>query len=334
MKIWFPLVAAGSGSDVYTIRLAESLKQSGIDSIVTYFPKYFELVPSLLAKYTPPPGTSIIHTNSWYAFAFSGSGIPVVATVHSPTLAPVFNQYKSVPQKLYHKYFVKKNEQQSIRSAALVTAVSDFTRLTTESVHAISNIKTIYNYVDTAYFHPGTRHSYTTDGPFRLLFVGNYRYLKGADLLEPIMRGLGSGFTLTATGGNRGGPFKPVADNIQMVQELDGPGLVDAYQNADALLFPSRMEGFGLVALEAMACGLPVIASNNSSIPEVVENRRTGILCDTGKVESFIDACLTLRSNPTLLSEYGKNARERAVQLFSEERIVKKYIELYVSILR
>lgn len=334
MKIWFPTIKVHSGSDVYVSRLASSLQRHGIETVVTDFASLYEFVPFLLRYKRAPTGTDIIHANSWYAFAFSRSSIPVVATIHSPTLSPDFNKYKTASQRLYHQLFVKRNEHRSILNAALVTAVSNFTSSSSESVHAVSRINTVYNYVDSGYFQPVKKLPYSPDRPFRLLYVGNLRYLKGADLLEPIMKGLGSGFTLTATCGLRGNQVKPVADNIRLVGRLDGIDLVKAYQNADALLFPSRMEGFGLVALEAMACGTPVIASNNSSIPEVIENNHTGILCDTGNIESFIRACLTLRNNPQLVSEYGKNARKRAVEMFSEDRIIKKYIELYRSVLR
>ena len=98
-----------------------------------------------------------------------------------------------------------------------------------------------------------------------------------------------------------------------------------------ALLFPSRFEGFGLAPLEAMACGKPVITSDNSALPEVVKDRVTGILCPTDDVKAFAKACISLAENLEILRAYGKAARARVEELFAETKIVLKYIKLYTN---
>ena len=99
-------------------------------------------------------------------------------------------------------------------------------------------------------------------------------------------------------------------------------------------MFPSRFEGFGYVALEAMACGKPVVATNSTSIPEVVDNGTTGILCPTDDIESFVAACRKLAADRGLCGRMGEAGRKRAVEEFSEEVIVSQYIDLYRSLLK
>lgn len=333
MKIWFPLIAAGTGSDVYTVRLAKSLKSYGVDTEITFFPKYFEFAPSLLRKYQLPIGTNIVHTNSWGAFAFRRSGIPLVVTVHHNVMDPAYHPYKTMGQHIYHKLLIEGYEAKSLKSANLIVSVSNYTD--NSICHYTPEVErvTIYNFVDPEFFYPAHKNAYSRARPFRMLYVGNLSRRKGADLLLPIMEKLGKNFRLTTTTRLRDSLAKLDNYNIHTCGKLSSLDLVKAYQIADALLFPSRFEGFGYVALEAMACGTPVIASNNSSIPEVVQHGKTGILCQTDDIDAFVEACRILRNDPLKLAAYGAAARKRAVSFFSERKILRQYIDLYNSLL-
>jgi glycosyltransferase involved in cell wall biosynthesis len=329
MKIWFPLIEAGSGSDVYTTRLVDALRKTGIDASVTHYPRHYEIVPNLFSQHSPPLGTDIIHTNSWNAFVFKRHGLPLVTTVHLPVMDPTYTNYKTIGQKIYHALWIKRYEKASIFSADKVIAVSDFVKNSIYNTYKKAGLDTIYNFVDIDYFTPRTPLPHLTHDTFRLLFIGNLTCRKGADLLGPIMRKLGEKFELVATSGLRNRKYYFDEKNIHNAGRLVGSDLVSAYQNADALLFPSRLEGFGYAALEAMACGLPVIASNNSSLPELVVHNKTGILCPTDDIDAFVDACKLLANNPDMCKSMGSAARLQAINHFSVDIILPKYIELY-----
>ncbi len=98
---------------------------------------------------------------------------------------------------------------------------------------------------------------------------------------------------------------------------------------ADLFLLPSEQESFGLAALEAMACGVPVIASNTGGIPEVVVDGETGILRAPGDVEGMADAALGLLREPSLLERFRQASVERARQAFCAQRVVPRYEALY-----
>jgi glycosyltransferase involved in cell wall biosynthesis len=112
----------------------------------------------------------------------------------------------------------------------------------------------------------------------------------------------------------------------------DESQLVDIYRDCDALLFPSRLEGFSLVPLEAMACGKPVVAAQTSSLPEIVEDGVTGLLCPKDDIAAFTGACRKLAEDSQVLVSYGQAARSRVEKLFSEKVIVPQYIALYEKV--
>ena len=97
----------------------------------------------------------------------------------------------------------------------------------------------------------------------------------------------------------------------------------------DVFLMPSLWEGFGLVLLEAMAQGLPVLASRVSAIPEVVVDGETGILAPSRDVPAFRDALLTLLRDPGLAQRMGELGRNRLEACFGEERMVQDTLALY-----
>jgi len=170
--------------------------------------------------------------------------------------------------------------------------------------------------------------------PFRLLFVGNPSRRKGADLLAPVMKKLGADFELHFTLGPNQRNAVPTAPNMvplkRMTRDQD---LVAAYHGCDALLLPTRFEGFGLSAVEAMACGIPVIATNCCSLPEVVADGIGGILCPTNDTDAFVAACRQLAWDSAMKAKLSSEARRRAEKLFAEDRIIPEYLALYEKLL-
>src|SRR5262249_33873461 len=99
---------------------------------------------------------------------------------------------------------------------------------------------------------------------------------------------------------------------------------------SDVLLLPSELESFGLVALEAMACEVPVIATRVGGIPEVVRDGVDGYLYEVGDVNNMADGCLSILNNPQVRDSLGKAAREQANRNFCASKIVLEYEDLYL----
>jgi glycosyltransferase involved in cell wall biosynthesis len=97
------------------------------------------------------------------------------------------------------------------------------------------------------------------------------------------------------------------------------------------LLLPSENESFGLVALEAMACEVPVIATRIGGLPEVVEHEEDGFLVGLGDVPAMAEASIRLIKDPKLKAEMGKSARAHALRDFCSSKIVRQYEHLYLQ---
>ena len=331
MKIWFPTIRSGSGSDLYTIRLADALRKHGFDVTITWFPHHYELAPWLLSAIKPPSGTDIIHTNSWSGFAFKRKSLPLVVTEHHCVMDPGYRSHETLLQHLYHRLLIQQYEHRSVRLASTVIAVSNFTAESIRRVFHLDGVSTIYNWVDTTTFQPAPQTT-SPNNRFQLLFVGNLSIRKGADLLPHIMTRLGPEFELRYSAGLRAGRMQQTPPNMIPLGHLSDKALVTAYQECDALLFPSRFEGFGYAAVEAMACGKPVITSDNTSLREIVVPGETGFLCPTNDEDAFVQACRQLAENPTLCESYGRNGLARVRRFFSEETIIPQYIDFYSSL--
>lgn len=328
-RVWLPAVRASSGADIFTQRLAEALNRRGIRAEITWLPHRAEYAPWSVKVPRPPAWANVVHINSWLSRRFIPTSLPIIATVHlvvhDSTLAP----YKTWPQSVYHNRWIKRVETNALSQTAAITTVSAYTGKQVQYVFGSKDIVTIPNWIDTDLFKP--RQKLSSHKPFRLLYIGNWSRRKGVDLLPLVMRRLGPGFELHfATGTRLKNISRDLPANMINLGELrHAEEVICAYQAADALLFPSRLEGFSLAVLEAQACGIPVIAATISSLPELVIDGITGILCPSDDVEAFATAARTLASNPALRKTMSEAAREKVVQNFSEPVLVAQYIECY-----
>lgn len=330
LGVWFPAVRAGTGADIFTERLASELESRGVRTAISWLPHRAEFLPWSVVPPKPPLWADVVHVNSWMPQWFLPRNLPVVTTLHSCIHDPALAHYKNMSQLAYHRYWIYRCEAASIRNARVVTAVSHYAATQAEQYFSCSSVITIPNWVDATQFVPGNRQA-IPHRPFRLLFVGKMSKGKGIDLLPGIMRRLGSDFELSYTGNAESfGDTECLPANMIALGRLHGSAaLIRAYQQSDALLFPTRFEGFGLVALEAMACGVPVIATDCSALPEVVENGVSGILCPRDDLNAFVAAAQRLRNESHLCRSMSLAARHRAEAVFTPTCTVNRYLEIY-----
>jgi glycosyltransferase involved in cell wall biosynthesis len=107
----------------------------------------------------------------------------------------------------------------------------------------------------------------------------------------------------------------------------------DIYAIADLFLLPSEYESFGLAALEAMATGTPVVATNAGGIPEIITHGKNGFLCDIGDVEQMSSYAISILENDKILEAFSLEARKQA-ERFDIHKIVPQYELLYDQVLR
>jgi len=97
---------------------------------------------------------------------------------------------------------------------------------------------------------------------------------------------------------------------------------------------PSEQESFGLTALEAMNCGVPVIATETGGLPEVITHGETGYLYSVGEIKKMAEKSLELLSNPKKHELFKRQAMRRATQSFSGDQIIPQYEDFYAEILK
>ena len=336
--IWFPTVRTGTGTDVFTERLVAALQQSGLRAEITWLPLRAEYSPWTVPVPQTPEWATVVHVNTWLHTRFIPTGLHVVATIHHAVHHPDTRTYKGPLRAAYHRWWIAPNERRVLRRASqqgAVIAVSQFVADSARASLLPVPTQVIYNGVDTDTFQPSARQRQTSE-PFKLLFVGGWKSMKGVDLLAPIMRELGTGFVLHYTGGRAAQRDQAhLPQNMINIGRLrDHTAVATAMQEADALLFPSRSEGFGLVAAEAMACELPVVATRSASLVEVVAHGQTGELCLPDDVPGFVSAVQRLATDPVRYENLRAKARVRVMQKFSESTMVQAYGALYHQLSR
>lgn len=331
--IWFPTVRTGTGTDVFTERLVNALQNRGIQAEITWLPLRAEYAPWTVRIPKPPEWATVVHVNTWLHPYFIPETLPVVATIHHAIHHPNALSYKGLLRAVYHKYWIAPIERRVMQRADKVIAVSQFVAASAKQALSDVPMQVIHNGINTDAFKPGNQVRKPGE-PFQLLYVGSWMARKGVDLLAPIMSELGKNFELLYTGGVASDKDKAgMPPNMIDIGRLQGDAAVAAaMQKADALLFPSRSEGLPLVGIEAMACGLPVVASRIGPMVEVISYGETGLLCPLDDVPGFVIAVRKLSMDQSLHDAMRRAAPNFTRERFSEKAMVEKYLDAYRNI--
>lgn len=219
-----------------------------------------------------------------------------------------------------------------------VTAVSESLKDDTIARLGVKKpIRVIPNFVDSDFFRPNPDRKPTD---FRIAHASNFRAVKRPlDVIRVfarVLREIPARLSLIGEGPELPNALE-LARELKVIHSIDVFGAIPApnveLAMADAFLLPSETESFGLSALEAMACGVPVVASRVGGIPEVVTHGSNGFLHPVGDVDGMAGSLLQIARNSKMHLEMGRNARDVATTKFTKTRIVHDYVEFYRSIL-
>ena len=232
----------------------------------------------------------------------------------------------------------------TIESSDAVTAVSRFLKEETYKQFEVKkDIRVIYNFIDPDRHHrpvPACVPPCSCADEVTLMHISNFRPLKRVtDVVEIfarvaqkvdarlIMVGDGPDTDRAILTAQRLGVF----DRVKFLGVV--PGVAAILRAADLLLLPSETESFGLVALEAMASSVPVVASDVGGIPEVVEHGVSGYLAPMGDVDKMAEYALDILGNCERQKQFARAAAKRAVEQFDYHDIVPQYEAVYESVL-
>ncbi len=311
----------------YTGNMASDVQRSWTAKMVMASFLGANFVAAVRARRAITP--DVVHAHWWFPAGLVGtwvtalSGVPLVTTMHGSDVRLVRGVAAARPA-LRHV----------VRRSAAVTTVSSW--LAEEVARMVTGARAVVAPmpVDTARFAPdGTRDTN------RILFVGRLTEQKGVQHLLHALTLMQSRAILDIVGdGPNREPLVLLAQSLGVGDRVRFHGLatpdrlVGFYRAAAAVVIPSIEEGLGLVAVEALLCSAPVIASNSGGLPDVIRDQRTGLLVPPGEPEEIARAVDRLLTDPLGAAALGEAGRLHALASFAPESAAHRYAELYRSV--
>ncbi|MGQ0613613.1 MAG: N-acetyl-alpha-D-glucosaminyl L-malate synthase BshA [Planctomycetaceae bacterium] len=306
------------------------------------YPPYDLALASKMVEVAEAGGIDLIHAHYAIPHAISavlaremlGGRVKVMTTLHGTDVTVVGQDKSYLTATRY-----------GITRSDMVTAVSNHLRDETLRVFCPGcDIRVLSNFVDTARYAPRecgeTRAFFASRREKILMHVSNFRPVKRVEDVVRIFAAANRKVPcrLLLVGD---GPELPraeaLAEELEVRDRVHSLGQRGAIEQvlpcADLFLLPSESESFGLAALEAMACGVPVIASSAGGLPEVVEDGVGGFLRPAGDVKGMSEAALRLLRDGALRRRIARAARARAVARFDRSKWVDAYEAAYRELL-
>jgi len=262
-----------------------------------------------------------------------GIEIPVVTTLHGTDITLVGNHPAFAPVVEF-----------SINNSDGVTAVSRSLQQDTVSQFNVKNkIEVIHNFIDLSRFKKTNKDHFkkaiAPDGEKILSHVSNFRKVKRVQdviqIFHQVLQQIPSKLLMIGDGPERRG-LEALCRELKVCDHVRFLGKQDAIEEllavSDLFIMPSESESFGLAALEAMACEVPVISSNTGGIPELNLHNKTGYLANVGDVDSMAKFAIKILQDDAMLKQFSEAAFEQA-ERFDIQRILPKYESYYESVM-
>ena len=344
---------ASRGHEVHFITYANPIRLSAESPNIHYhevevanyplfqYPPYSLALASRMVEVAESVKLDLLHVH--YAIPHSISALlasqmarrelPYITTLHGTDVTLVGNEPSYFPITRF-----------SIEQSPGVTTISRYLHERTVGVFSIEReICVIPNFVNCDLYHsvddPERRARFARPDEKILFHLSNFRPVKRpldcVRIFARVAAEAPSRLVMVGDGPERG-PAEALARELGLADRVVFLGkqvqVAPLLGLADVLLLPSEMEGFGLAALEAMACGVPPIASNVGGLPEVVTHERDGMLLPMGDVEAMAQAALSLLTDPALHHSVASAARETALTRFCASKVIPLYESYYHEI--
>ncbi|OIK17106.1 N-acetyl-alpha-D-glucosaminyl L-malate synthase BshA [Bacillus sp. MUM 116] len=233
-----------------------------------------------------------------------------------------------------------------IEKSDIVTAVSNaLISQTYELINPDKQIETVYNFIDERVYQKSDAFHLKTEFQIKepekvIIHVSNFRAVKRVpDVVKTfakISSTLPAKLLLVGDGPEMTNVCKLVRklgleDRVLFLGKQES--LEELYSISDLMLLLSEKESFGLVALEAMACGVPCIGTNVGGIPEVIEHDKTGFICELGDIEDISNKAIKILKDKHLHEKFSLRAVETVESRFNANKVVKQYEQLYFKLL-
>jgi N-acetyl-alpha-D-glucosaminyl L-malate synthase BshA len=348
---------ADKGHGIHFITYQQPVRLTGFSANIFYhevrvpsyplfdFPPYETALASTMVDVVKNNNVDLLHVH--YAIPHASAAfmakqilaeekikVPFITTLHGTDITLVGRDKTYTPVVTF-----------SINQSDAITAVSDNLRKETlENFEIKKEISVIHNFVDITRFSvkpmDAFKKAIAPNGEKIILHASNFRKVKRiADVIytfNKIKKSIPSKLLLVGDGPERH-MAEELCRELGIFEETRFLGkqqdMEDIYAIADLFLLPSEYESFGLAALEAMAAGTPVVATNAGGIPEIITHGKNGYLSEVGDVEQMSHQAISILGNQQTLKTFSEEARKQA-ERFDIHNIVPKYEELYQQVLK
>jgi L-malate glycosyltransferase len=262
-----------------------------------------------------------------------GLDVPFITTLHGTDITLVGRDQTYAPVVTF-----------SINESDAITAVSNSLREETyQSFQIEKDIKVIPNFVDIQRFHQTNKEHFkkmlAPNGERILAHVSNFRKVKRVEdvvyVFDKVRQQMPSKLLMIGDG-----PERQMAEDLCRALHIDHDvrflgkqeNINEILSITDLFVLPSQSESFGLSALEAMACGVPVISTNSGGLPEINVEGVTGYLSEVGDIDNMSEHAIHILSDDERLQEFKKAAIQQA-RRYEKKHIIPMYEELYKEVI-
>lgn len=290
----------------------------------------YEKLDVLHVHYAIPHASAAVFAKQ--ILAAEGIHIPIICTLHGTDITLVGKDASITPVVTY-----------SLNMSDAITSVSESLKADTYKLFKVTkDIQVIPNFIDFDRFSKKAREHFrmaiSSQGEKLLVHTSNFRKVKRVDdvvrAFAIITKQVSSKLLLVGDGPERQN-IEMLCREMGLVDKIIFLGKQDPVEEilsvCDLFMMPSETESFGLAALEAMACEVPVISSNAGGIPELNIDGVTGYLCNVGDYETMAIRAIGLLSDENKLVEFKRNAKKRALE-FHINNIVPQYEKVYENV--
>ncbi|MBI3697537.1 MAG: N-acetyl-alpha-D-glucosaminyl L-malate synthase BshA [Acidobacteria bacterium] len=302
------------------------------------YPPYCLALASRMAEVAETAHLDLLHVHYAIPHAVSallarqmlGDRLPFVTTLHGTDITLVGADRSYLPIVKF-----------SIEQSDGVTSISQYLKDRTLRVFETRNeIRVIRNFVNCDQYHhnpdPQARAAYAAPQEKILVHLSNFRPVKrvadAVRVMARVRREIPCKLLMIGDGPDRG-PAEHLARELGVEDDVLFLGkqsrIPELLAIADLMLLPSELEAFGLAALEAMACGVPTVATRAGGVPELITDGVDGLLAEVGDIEAMAAHALSLLTDPARYLQVSDAARHTAESRFCTTLVIPQYEEYY-----
>jgi L-malate glycosyltransferase len=310
---------------------------------VFQYPPYDIALASKMAEVANRENLDILHVHyaiphavcAILAKQMSKVDVKIVTTLHGTDIT-VLGYDPSLTEAI--KFGIEKSD--------VVTAVStSLIEQTKELIQPDKQIETVYNFIDERIYQKRDANHLKKEFGIKdnekvVIHVSNFRPVKRVQDVVKTFAKISAAMPAKLLLVGDGPEMTPVCRLVKKLGLTDKVHLLGKQENLDELysisdikLLLSEKESFGLVALEAMACGVPCIGTNVGGLPEVIQHGKTGYICELGDIDDISKKAIMLLSNQQMHEQFAANGLSVVKTKFRAEQIVGKYEQLYYKLL-